>query len=153
MPLKWPRRLFSHTSDLYVICSFNVSLFCVVTITFISCVIYNGCRCTVGDEYVVQLMNKSWDMMWDTLQCMINPFWSNINWMPGIFCQCVNFCTGVMVLENDTGTQNMKYWADKNIITHRNFLMGLIADGTLHSLNCDFQWDNCQELYHSSIPD
>jgi hypothetical protein len=32
------------------------------------------------------------------------------------------------------------------------FLMGLIADGTLLSLNCDFQWDNCQELYHSSIP-
>jgi hypothetical protein len=72
--------------------------------------------------------------------------------MPGVFCQYVNFCKGVRLLANGTSTQNMKYRADKNNITHRNFLIGLITDSTLPSLNCDFQWDNCQELYHSPIP-
>lgn len=72
--------------------------------------------------------------------------------MPGVFCQYVNFCKGVRLLANDTSAHNMKYCADKNSITHRSFLMSSVTDGTLHSLNCDFQWDNCQELYHSSIP-
>jgi len=61
----------------------------------------------VCDEYVVQLMKKCWDMMWDTLQYIINPFWSSINWMPGVFCQYVNFCNGVSLLVNDISTQNM----------------------------------------------
>jgi hypothetical protein len=50
------------------------------------------------------------------------------------------YSVGMLIFVGESGLQQMTsvYWANKNSASHRNVLMGLIANGPFHSLNCDF---------------